>query len=358
MPSFAMRTLLTSVLMCAALVAQTTHTTPNPLSPQNIDRPFPGGVGHYQQWYKASELLAGFTSPMRFEQIEFFGGSSQTSNATTIDMEVTIGHGNSLGLTGTYASNFSSTPVTVWPRANAQLLAAGPGAVVMTLPFVNKFTWDHQRPVVVDIKIFGNSRSSQPFVYYLRGTTAGGNTVSRNYIAGNATATTGTVQQGIGLVTRFTARPGAVLDFGSGCAGEGNFVPHNASLNIPYPGVVWNNRLTGAASQQPCMMILGLSNAQTSSSPPVPLPADIGQLLGMGTFNCPLLVDPVTATWGTTIGGGPGSGIATLSIQMPAVTFYIGVSLYTQWFVLDSNTANGLLSASQGVWSIVAPVGG
>ncbi|MCC7062922.1 MAG: hypothetical protein IT456_08975 [Planctomycetes bacterium] len=353
-----MRTLLSFVFLCAAAVAQTAHTTPNPASPQNLDRPFPGGVGHYQQWYKASELLAGFTTPMRFEQVEFFAGSNQSSNATTIDMEVSIGHGNSLGLTGTFASNFSGTPVIVLPRQNVQLLAGGPGAVVMTVPFTNLFTWDHQRPVVIDIKIFGNSRSNQPFVYNLRGTTAGGNLTSRNYVAGNATATSGTVQQGIGLVTRFTARPGVVLDFGSGCAGEGSFVPHNASVNIPYPGVVWNNQITGAASQRYCMLVLGASNTQTSATPPLPLPLDIGQLLGMGTFNCSLLVDPVSTKLTQTVGGGPGSGVATLPIQMPAVTFYIGMSLYTQWLVLDPNAPNGIVSATQGVWSIVAPVGG
>ena len=78
----------------------------------------------------------------------------------------------------------------------------------------------------------------------------------------------------------------------------------------------------------------------------------------MGTFNCPLLVDPVSTKLTQTVGGGPGSGVATLPIQMPAVTFYIGMSLYTQWLVLDPNAPNGIVSATQGVWSIVAPVGG
>lgn len=354
-----MRTFLLSLaLLSAAAMAQTTVTVPDPASPQNVDRPFPGGIGRYQQWYAANPLMAGFTTPMRIEQLEFFAGSSLSSNATTIDMEVSMAHGNSLGLTGTFANNFASPPVVVWPRANVQLTAGAPGAVVMTIPFLNRFTWDHTRPVVIDIKIFGNSRNNQAFVYNLRGTTASIGITSRTYVAGNASASTGTAQGGVGMVTRFTARPGVVLDFGSGCGGEGGFVPRNASLNLPYPGVVWNNQLTNASSQRFCMFVLGLSNTQTSASPPILLPADVGPMLGLGITGCNLLVDPIAIVWSQTIGGGAGSGVATVPVQMPPVTFYVGASLYTQWIVADPNAPNGMLAVSQGVWSIVAPVGG
>ncbi len=354
-----MRTaLLSFVLLSAAALAQTTVTTPNPVSPQNIDRPFPGGIGHYQQWYSAGEFLTNFTTPVRIEQLEFFAGTTNSSNATTLDIEVSMAHANSLGLAGTFTSNFASPPVIVWPRANVQLTAGASNAVVMTIPFVNRFTWDHTRPIVVDIKVFGNSRNNQTFAYNFRGTTAGIGTTARSYVGGNATATVGTVQQSMGMVTRFTARPGVVIDFGAGCAGDGSFVPRNASLNIPYPGVVWNNQLTNAASQRLCLFAIGTSNTATSSTPPIPLPADFGTLMGSSPTGCRLLVDPAAILWSQTVGGGAGSGVATIHLQMPAVTWYIGLSLFTQWVVADPNTANGVLSVSQGVWSIVAPVGG
>lgn len=354
-----MRTsLLSFLLLSASLLAQTTVTTPNPMTPQNIDRPFPGGIGHYQQWYNANGFMAGFTTPVRIEQLEFFAGSSNTSNATTIDMEVSMGHGNTLGLTGTFASNFSSTPVVVLPRTTVQLTAGAPGAVVMTIPFVNRFTWDHTRPIVIDVQIFGNSRGNQPFAYNLRGQTVGASVTSRNYVAGNATATNGTVQAGIGLVTRFTGRPGVVLDFGAGCPGEGGFIPRNASMNIPYPGVVWNNRLTNASSQRMCALLIGTSNTSTSSTPPIALPTDLGAMLGIGSTGCMLHVDPAAILWTQTIGGGPGAGAVTMPLQMPAMTWYIGLPLYTQWIVSDLNGPNGVMAMSQGVWSIVAPVGG
>ncbi|MBM4060934.1 MAG: hypothetical protein FJ265_07535 [Planctomycetes bacterium] len=350
-----MRTFLLSfVWLATALAAQPpTVTTPNPVQPQNVDRPFPGGIGHYQQWYAASEFMTGFTTPVRIEQLEFFAGSSNSSNATTIDMEVWMGHGNSLGLTSTFASNFSSPPVVVWPRANVQLLAGAPGAVVMTVPFLNRFTWDRARSIVVEIRIFGNSRANSPFLYNLRGTAAGIGTTARNYVAGNATAPVGTVQQYVGMVTRFTGRPGGVIDFGVGCPGEGNFVPRNTSVNIPFPGTVWNNQLTQAASQRFALFAMGLSNTQTSSQPPIPLPADLGPMLGIGPTACDLLVDPFATFAAMTVGGGAGSGAATLPITMPAMTVFIGLSIYTQWLVADPLSSNGVIAVTQGVWCIV-----
>jgi hypothetical protein len=226
----------------------------------------------------------------------------------------------------------------------------------MTIPFATRFTWDHTRPIVVDIKIFGNSRNNQVFTYNMRGTTSG--FTSRNYVSGNANATQGTVQAGIGLTTRFQARPGVVVDFGSGCAGDGNVVPRNVSVNVPSPGAVWNNQLLNAASQRFAIFAVGLSNTTTSTVPPLPLPTDLGPLLGMAPTGCSLLVDPLVTVFVQTVGGGPGSGIALMPVAMPAQTFYIGTSLYTQFVVLDPNSPNGVVSATQGVLAIVAPVGG
>jgi len=347
--------LLFTLLLAAAVAAQTTHTTPNPASPANVDRPFGGGVGRYQQWYSAASMAAGFNTPMRIEQIELFAGLSQSSNATTIDMEVRVSHGRTLGLIGTFDSNYADAPVIVLPRQNVQLLAGAPGAVVMTIPFTTRFTWDHVRPVLVEIKIFGNSRQNQPFAYNNRGTTSGSPTTHRVYQAGSAGATSGTAQQNIGLVTRFTARPGAVVPFGAGCPGEGGFVPVNTVVQVPYPGLNWLNQVSQASSQRACIWMLGDSN---TTSPLGPLPADIGVLLGTAPNLCPLNVNPLVTMFTTTVGGGAGAGSAAVSIALPAMTFYIGMSFYTQWLVADPLSPNQMMSATPGMWSIVAPVGG
>ena len=81
-------------------------------------------------------------------------------------------------------------------------------------------------------------------------------------------------------------------------------------------------------------------------------------MLGIGATGCMLHVDPAVILWAQTVGGGPGAGAVTMSLQMPAMTWYIGLSLYTQWVVSDLNSPNGVMAMSQGVWSIVAPVGG
>ena len=52
---------------------------------------------------------------------------------------------------------------------------------------------------------------------------------SRVYAVNNPGAPSGFVQQGWGMITRFTARPGVMLDFGAGCPCEGNIVPENSA---------------------------------------------------------------------------------------------------------------------------------
>ena len=71
-----------------------------------------------------------------------------------------------------------------------------------------------------------------------------------------------------------------------------------------------------------------------------------------------LLTNPVNAIARQTVGGGPGAGVATLPIQLPATTGYVGWSLYTQWVVFDPLAMNGVLAVTPGLWTIVAPVGG
>ena len=351
-----MRLLPVSVLLLASLLsAQTLVTTPSTTT-ANVDRPFAGGVGRYQQWYAAWTLSGPgqFTTPVRIDQMEFFAGLSQSSTQTTIDMEVTISHGLGFGLLGTFASNLVD-PLVVLPRQNVTLFPGAPSALVMTIPFATQFTWDRTRPIVIDIKIFGNGMNNQPFTYNHLGTASGLQAVARNYQAGNPSAVSGVVQQSVGLITRFRGRSGFVLEYGSGCAGEGSFVPDNTVLNLPWPGIGWGHQLTGAASQRFAMWMIGDSRTTFGS---FLLPADVGTMLGFAPNGCMMRQNAVASLWTTTVGGGPGAGFASINVNLPAVGWYIGMSLYTQWFVLDPNSPNGLMSATEGAWSVVAPVGG
>ncbi len=342
--------LLLSVL-AAGLTAQTQVTVPNIPGVVNVDRPFPGGIGRYHQWYSATALGAGIPEPMRIEQLEFFAGNTPTSQAAQIDCEIFMGHGKFSGLTGSFASNYDDAPILVKPRALVPLIAGTLGQVVITLPFTTRFTWDRFRPIVLEVRVFGNSLGNAPFNYNFRGTTTSTGITSRLYGGGSANATTGSILQGVGMMTRFSARPGAVVAFGTGCAGEGGFIPVAAVAQVPSPATTWVHTLSGAASQRTCLWVIGDTNQS-------PFPLDLMALLGFPSSNCMLRTNPVNLITAMAVGGGAGSGIATLPIALPPTTNYVGMSLFTQWVVLDPLAANGVLSVSQGLWSIVAPFGG
>jgi hypothetical protein len=341
-------------LLAAAIPAQVTVISPNIPSPTNLDRPWPGGLGRYQQWYSAASLQGAILEPMRIERIEFFAGSSLTSNAGQINCEIRMGHGLPSGLTGTFDSNWSGGPtaaVVVKPAGNVQLTAATTGAVCLNIPFSTRFTWDRSRPLLLEVRIFGNSFGSQPFLYNMQGSVLSIGTTSRVYAGGTSGPVSGTVSQGWGLKTRFTARPGVTFTYGSGCPGEGGFIPTASVDAVPSPATTWTHTLSNAASQRLAIWVLG-----TSTAPPFPL--DLTELLGFGPTGCFLRSDFPATVAAVTVGGGAGGGIATVPMQLPATTGYVGWSLFSQWVVFDPLAANGILSTTAGTWSIVAPGGG
>jgi len=351
-----MRAFLLLPCLLAALPAQSqSFTIPNLPGPVNVDRPWPGGIGRYQQWFSAQSFQANLSTPMRIERMEFLAGSASTSTPAQINCEILMSHGLWSGVTGNFNTNYADTPVVVKPTGNVSLLAGPANSVVLTVPFLTTFTWDGVRPVLIEIRIFSNSLSSQPFLYNFRGAAGLLGTISRVYGPGSAVATTGTVTQGLGMDVRFTARPGVMLNFGSGCPGEGGFVPVGTASEIPWPGITWTHQLSNAASQRIYLWVFGNSNTAWET---LPLPVDLTSLLGYPVSNCMLRVNPIIVSAGVTVGGGAGGGLATLPIQLPGITGYIGQSFYTQWVVVDPLALNGVLSVTAGLQSIVAPLGG
>lgn len=338
--------LLLSFAFAATLPAQTLVTSPPLAGATNVDRPFPGGIGRYQQWYSAQSFMSVILEPMRFEQVEFFAGNAPNSQAAQINCEILMGHGKFSGVTGNFDSNFDDTPVLVKPLGNVQLNAGAIGAVVLTIPFTTRFTWDHARPILMEVRIHGNSLQSQPFAYNFRGHTALLGTTSRVYSGTGPAVPTGTVTQGMGMVTRFSARPGVVLPFGTGCAGEGGFVPIASVAQVPTPGINWIHQLTNAASQRLAIWVIG-------DNRDAPFPVDLLPLFGLPASNCMLRMNPVITTMVTTAGGGAGGGSVQLLVPLPPVTNYVGMSLFTQWVVFDPLAPNGFLSVSGAHWSIV-----
>ncbi|MEC8653140.1 MAG: hypothetical protein VXY92_11340 [Planctomycetota bacterium] len=349
------RSLLLSCLLAVAATAQNIVVdAPNIASTTNLDRPFGGGVGRYQQWYNPNPVLTGsILEPMRITQVEFLCGSNNTQapQPVTVNCEVFIGHGKFSGVFGFFGSNFDDTPQQVFGPFPLQQTVGPQGSVACTIPFNAPFTWDRTRPILLEVRVTGNSQGNQPFAFNHAGTTQLIGQTSRVYAFGNAGATTGQVQQGWGLITRFTARPGVMLEFGAGCPCQGNIIPQNSADQIASPGISWVNRLTNAPSQRTAFWVLG----DTTQSP---YPVNLTTLFGQPASVCSLLTNPISVIGTTTIGGGAGGGQATVPILTPGVAGYVGASVYTQWVVFDPLSINGFLCVTPGLWTIVAPIGG
>jgi hypothetical protein len=345
-------------LLVATLPAQFSATLPVIPSTTNVNvaPPFPAGAGRYQQWYSAVSLQQFITEPARINRLEFFAGTQPTSQAALIDCEIFLGHGRAQGLLGTFDSNWDDPAnpyVVVRPRANVSLVATTAGSVCIDVPIVpgSQFTWDGVRPVVMEVRVYGNSvGGGAPFNYNFRGTTSSFG-VSRVYAAGSALAQNGSSLVNTGMITRFSARPGVNLSYGTGCPGEGGFVPQARVNNLAWPGINWNHQIVGAASQQTAFWIIG------DQEVPAGL-LELGQLLGVPSNNCFLRASLIATQTAMTVGGGAGAGTVTLPIALPPTTSYVGASFYTQWVVFDSLAANGLLSVTNANRSIVAPIGG
>jgi hypothetical protein len=265
-----------------------------------------------------------------------------------------MAHAPPLGLGGIFDGNFMTPPVTVVPRRMVNLTTGGPGAQVVVLPFNNLFTWDGVNAVVVEVRVWGNGRANQPFPYDFLATSTALGKIDRAYALGSASAQFATaVQQGWGLSARFTVRPGAMLPFGAGCPGAGGFVPIGTVSPLASPGTLWTHQLNQAPAQRPAVLVIGDSNTMWGTTP---LPMDMG--LFANAPGCFLLTNPLFTIFLVTGGGGAGGGSATLPLQLPPITGYIGSSFYTQWLIGDPFAANGSLAATAGIWTIVAPVGG
>lgn len=360
-------TLLLAVLAAspAALPGQNTTvdlpTLPAPI--QNNNLPFAGGVIRYQQWHSPQEMVMAVAEPRRVLQVDFLAGPSGLQTVTTVDVEITMAHGPASSPSGIFDSNLQRDRTVVFPRSvvslrtgtPANVATMTPGGVVISFPFANVFTWDGQSSVVLDIRVFGNGRGNSPFNFDFQSTANSLGKIARLWSVGNASAPNASmVQLGWGLFTRFTLRPGTMLPYGNGCPGAGGFVPAATAAPLAQPGVVWTHTVSNAASQRLALLVLGDSRTMWGAQP---LPLDLGTTF-VGATGCDLLANPVHTLITTTVGGGPGGGIGTVSISIPPITTFVGLSVYTQWLVDDPLSRSGVLSATGGLWHVVAPAGG
>ena len=117
---------------------------------------------------------------------------------------------------------------------------------------------------------------------------------------------------------------------------------------VPLPGdPQWTHLLTKTSGRKPAFFIVGLSQTQWNSQK---LPLDMSPF---GWLGCSLYTEPSVLIGLTTVGGGPGTGSATLVTPIPAIGSLAGFQFYTQWLVFDAAAANRVVAFSNGLWHVV-----
>ena len=262
---------------------------------------------------------------------------------------------------GFFDGNLVKDKTVVFRRKSVVLGAGTPGSFPLVLPFNQPWVWDGDSAVVLDFRIFGNGNQNQPFSRDFDSTATSLGRVQRLFTVGDPSAQdAATVQDGWGLMTRFTVRAGVsvALPGGVGCPGAGGFVPQ-ATSTVAFPPSnpalqTWDHTLTNAASQRPAVLIIGLDKDMWAAAG-LSLPHE---LVEVGATGCFLLVEPLVQIPSVTIGGGPGAGSAFLALELPPTVDIIGLQVYSQWLVSDPDAPNGVGAATSGLWHIVGPVGG
>lgn len=318
-------------------------------NPGATSYPFAGPAMRYQQWWSPSEWRASVGQSVRVTNVQFKAATSGMGVANRqIELEVAMGNSSTVSPTSHFESNFTSGKVTVFPRAFRILPAPTPGTWPISLNFTNEFLWDGVSGVVLEIKLWNNGNNNQPWIYELEYDQAASFSMYRLWdVTGPTSQNANFLRQGQGLIARFTYATALSLPYGTGCAGEGGHVPlATTEGGLPVPGNgAWRHALTNAPSQRPALFFMGFSPSTWGT---IPLPFDLGAI---GATGCSMYAEYVAGVTVQTVGGGPGSGAVRVPFGLPATTNWVGVRVYSQWLVLDPNAANGMLAASNAIWT-------
>lgn len=335
--------LLTSLAVGQTQTTKNIDVTPSPFTTGGNILPFAAQTGRYAQWYAASWFTPSIKQPVRIRGIQFMADSGSHVGTATLDLQVAMTNSNTL--TGSFPS--SQQLVTVFPRNKVTLAAISPGSWTLTINFATDFLWDGKSGIIVDVRQWSNGTTST-LKYNFRYNSLSRNLLQRVWASGQPNATTGDWKDGLGLYTRFLYQEGGSYPLGQGCPGSGNYVPVASTNRVPLPGdSQWTQLLTQTTGRMPAYFVVGLSQTFWNTTP---LPLDMSQF---GWQGCTLYTDPLVLVGVTTVGGGAGTGTATLLTPIPAIGTLGGFQFYTQWVISDPGAANQLVSFSNALWHII-----
>ena len=302
--------------------------------------PFAGAPMRYQQKYLASDLKKTIKGgAVRLVGLNF---RSKTRGYTgkSVTLEIYLAKAPSL-VTSVFESNLIQK-VLVVPRTTLNLPSSGTLSWVLPIPFKRNYTWDGQSDLMMEVRIYKNGNNNKPFLYFFDSVVGG--PTERLYATGATSTFAQFRQSGSGLVTRFDFIGGAVVPYGKGCVGDGNVVPQASVRGVPVLGNTILIDLTSARPQAAAVFLLGASKTKWGT---FTLPIDLTVL---GAKGCSLLTGPIFFIPTTTIGGAPGTGTASLKVQIPPIVSLRGLSLFGQWMVNDKVTGRSFpYSFSNGI---------
>ncbi|MEZ5964103.1 MAG: hypothetical protein R3F56_09685 [Planctomycetota bacterium] len=337
-----------SLLLTAALSAQTAQTARLPTGsfPAGEDNlPLASSPVRYQQWWAGSELQATLQFPARIRAMAFLAGNV-LQPGSSVDIEIRMAHFGTGLPSVTFDNNLQVDNTLVLPRGVVTLVAQPRADTrVVTFNFAREFIWDGSSGIVFDLKVFGNGNNNQAYLYPCRTTVSSPGKTMRLFAPGNPSSLQRATlsQNGIGLVTEFDYAYGITSPYGAGCPGANALVPVAGTTggNPTPPNPNWTQTLSNAAAGTSAVLLLGTSRTRFGA---VTLPFDLGII---GYSGCSLLAEPlVMLGTSTTL-----AGSASIPVPIPGVRLRPR-SLFSQWFVLDTQAPNGALSGSQGLWHV------
>lgn len=297
-----MITRLSPLLLAGALSAQTVAFFPfdhasREGSSSITNRPLSAGVSRVQIAY--SRFRLGMPNGAVIQRIGFRPDVAGTGAGRQVVVEILMGHAApttlNTGMSTTFASNYSTTPVTVYTPKTLTLptipaASAGPNNNYVWIPLDVPFTYDNTQNLVVEYRVTANNNGNAAFSYSLD--------------AGGAVTPTGT--------------------FGVACQTSGASTPA-LTCGAATVGANWNHSLTNGPASSAGILLIGTSNTTFNG---IPLPFSLASL---GANGCSLAVSPdLSFTVATTT-----SRSFSVNIALPNVPPMAGQTFYCQAVLAD-----------------------
>ena len=287
--------------------------------------PFGKGLVRYQQVLSAQDIKVG---PVNLKLMAFRPNRASFATAHKLDMEILLGNSakSPSVMSTVFAQNISGSLLTVLKRRKVTIPALpGKGGFSVKFPFDKPYQYNGKSDILYEIRIYGNDVGNKPFFYDLDLAFSSYVSYVANYTS--PVAATGLRQLGQGLVTYFEYGKATFTTFGTGCKGEGGFVPSISNVGLPRVGNAFQVHVIKIPGLRNIWLFTGKSKTSWGK---LPLPFDLSPL---GLSGCRLYTDVVFIFPSQSQGGTGSNGYGFITLSIPAFPGFVGTKLYFQWMV-------------------------